>query len=99
MEEQHELEAFCFRCSAKDPRCDPTGYGVIQNAWPALAPSHAMDFMRSQPLTRIFYSPIPLTDLSTISANRQKQRSKRPQADEQADFIDWLSWLHEYVHL
>jgi hypothetical protein len=99
MEDQHELEGFCFRCSAKDQRFDPTRHRVVHNAWPLLVPRHAMEYMRSQPLTRIFYSPIPLTDLSTISAKRQRPRAKRPHVDDQADFIDWLNWLHEYVHL
>jgi hypothetical protein len=97
--DENELAGFCFRCSAKDPRFDPDSHIPIHNPWPMLAPSHALDYMRSQPLVRVFYSPVPFTTLSSIRAKRLKSRTSRITAADRADFLDWFNWLHEYTHL
>lgn len=101
MDDHDELAGFCFRCSAKDPRFDPSRRKLTHNPWPLLASSNAPDYMRSQPLIRAFYSPIEPEKVFTI-----KQRRARASSDKKSrtvgdihDFIDWFNYVHEYGHL
>lgn len=103
MEEQndHELDEFCFRCSAKDPRYDVSPRESLYNPWPLLARSDQLEYTRSQPLVRMWYSPISF-DAVFDTNERQKHTPANPTqltADARADFITWFNALHEGGHL
>ena len=101
MDRHDELAGFCFRCSTKAPRFDPSRRKLTYNPWPLLAPSKASDYMHSQPLIRAFYSPTEPEAVFTI-----KQRRARASSDKEPhtvtdvyDFLDWFNYLHEFGHL
>ncbi len=92
--------AFCFRCSAKDPRHDSSRWREpLHNPWPLLVPNGGLEYVRSSPLVRAFYSPVDLRSVLTIRARREAEGGRSSTASDHDDFRDWLIWLHETAHL
>jgi hypothetical protein len=103
MEEQNdlELEEFCFRCSAKDPRYDAPAREPLHNPWPLLARSDQLEYTRSQPLVRMWYSPISFDAVFDTNERQKLTPATAAQsiAESRDDFITWFNALHEGGHL
>lgn len=103
MEEQndHELEEFCFRCSAKNPCYDAPVREPLHNPWPLLARSDQPEYMRSQPVVRMVYSPIPLPAVFDTNERYKHMPANPAQLSTvaRADFVTWFNALHEGGHL
>lgn len=91
---------FCFRCSAPDPRLDPTPL-LVYTPWPMLAPANGLAYARTNPLVRTIYTPGDLRRVVAVRAERKRNPRPLAQATETdlEAFRDWLIMMHEFVHL
>jgi hypothetical protein len=99
MANQKKHVGFCFRCSAKHPHYDAAATQIVHNPWPLLAWDDELEYMRSQPLIRACYTPLPLEQIVAIHQRREKASAARLTTQDQADFQDWFNLIHEIIHL
>jgi hypothetical protein len=94
---------FCFSCSTSlsHLQSEPRPTTTLPSAWPSLVPEFGLDHIRSQPVLRLWYWPIPwedvlqrLRDVGATSPSGERKHS--PQV---SDALQTFSFMHEMGHL
>jgi hypothetical protein len=102
LDKQQEFKGFCFNCP--DFLAEPDSMKQqLLNPWPLLAANPTLRTVKTNPLTRTFYSytysRTPLSDVMVMKQRRLQGGTAQPTAKERDDFLTWAIWLHEHAHL